>query len=95
MVEGAIGPFPQLGTSGGVTGWSDGSSTQAGEGALACSSGALLGGGAPVSTSSLVGEVVGCAGIGSSVGVSDGFVLPIALGSTPKATLQIFSLSQS
>jgi len=95
MVEGGIGPFPRSGTSGGVVGWSDGSSLHAGDGALACSSGALLGGGASVSTSSLVREVTGCAGTGSSVSVSDGFELPVVLGSTSEAALQNFLLSQS
>jgi len=87
MAEGAIRPFPLSGTSGGFVDWSDSPSMQAGEGALACSSGALLGGGAPMSTSSLVGEVAGSAGIGSSAGVSDGFELPTALGSTSEAAL--------
>jgi hypothetical protein len=46
--------------------------------------------GAPASTSSLVEEVAGCIGACSMMGGSNGFELPIALGSTSEAALQFF-----
>ena len=93
IVEGSIGLFSRSGTLGDVTAYSDGSSTRVGEGALAISSGALLGGGAPVGTSSLVVEVAGCVGASSMVGCSDGLEPPTVLGSTFEATLQIHSIN--
>jgi hypothetical protein len=59
---------------------------------VGCSSSMLLGRGAPVSTSPLFGEVVGCTGTGCSVDGPADLELPTAFGSTSEAALRIFSI---